>query len=65
MPVGMMFAAPLGHERRLLELAFELEAARPRARIGVRFEVRHQPLPGQAHAGHRCYSATFFDKQFE
>jgi amidase len=33
MPVGMMFGAPLGHERRLLELAFELEAANPWARI--------------------------------
>jgi amidase len=33
MPVGMMFSAPLGHERRLLELAFELEAAKPWARI--------------------------------
>jgi len=33
MPVGMMFAAPLGQERRLLELAFELEAARPPVRI--------------------------------
>lgn len=33
MPVGMMFAAPLGHERRLLELAYELEAARPWPRI--------------------------------
>lgn len=33
MPVGMMFAAPLGHERRLLELAYELEAASPWARI--------------------------------
>jgi amidase len=29
MPVGMMFGAPLGQERRLLELAYELEAARP------------------------------------
>lgn len=29
MPVGMMLAAPLGHERRLLELSYELEAARP------------------------------------
>jgi amidase len=33
MPVGMMFSAPLGHERRLLELAYELEAAKPWARI--------------------------------
>jgi amidase len=29
----MMFSAPLGHERRLLELAFELEAAKPWPRI--------------------------------
>ena len=29
MPVGMMFAAALGHERRLLELSYELEAAAP------------------------------------
>jgi amidase len=29
MPIGMMFSAPTGHERRLLELAYELEAARP------------------------------------
>lgn len=33
MPVGMMFSAPLGMERRLLELAFELEQAHPWARI--------------------------------
>jgi amidase len=33
MPVGMMFSSPLGHERRLLELAYELEAARPWPRI--------------------------------
>ncbi len=33
MPLGMMFAAPLGHERRLLELAFELEAVKPWRRI--------------------------------
>lgn len=33
MPVGMMFAAPIGHERRLLELAYELEAAQPWPRI--------------------------------
>ena len=33
MPVGMMFSGPLGHERRLLELAFEPEAAKPWARI--------------------------------
>ncbi|MDQ1321374.1 MAG: amidase [Actinomycetota bacterium] len=29
MPMGMMLAAPLGHERRLLELSYELEAAKP------------------------------------
>ncbi len=33
LPVGMMFAAPLGQEARLLELAYELEEARPWARI--------------------------------
>ena len=29
LPIGMMFNAPAGHEARLLELAYELEAARP------------------------------------
>ena len=33
LPVGMMFGAPMGQERRLLELAYELEAARPWPRI--------------------------------
>jgi amidase len=33
MPVGIHFAADLGQERTLLELAFELEAAKPFARI--------------------------------
>jgi amidase len=33
LPVGMMFTAPTGHDRRLLELAYELEEARPFARI--------------------------------
>jgi amidase len=33
MPIGMMFAAPIGHEARLLELAYELEEARPWPRI--------------------------------
>ena len=28
-PIGMQLAAPFGHERRLLELAYELEAAAP------------------------------------
>lgn len=33
LPVGMMFCAPRGAEARLLELAYELEEARPWARI--------------------------------
>ena len=33
MPVGMMLAAPMGHDRRLLELAYELESAKPWPRI--------------------------------
>jgi amidase len=33
LPVGMMFATQIGHEARLLELAYELEEARPWARI--------------------------------
>lgn len=33
LPVGMMFAAGVGDEARLLELAFELEEAQPWARI--------------------------------
>jgi amidase len=33
MPVGMMLAGPIGHERRLLELAYELEAAKPWPRL--------------------------------
>jgi amidase len=32
-PVGMMFGAPFAHERRLLELSYELEAAKPWPRI--------------------------------
>jgi amidase len=33
LPVGMMFSAAMGQETRLLELAYELEAAQPWARI--------------------------------
>ncbi len=33
LPVGTMFSAPIGHEAHLLELAYELEDARPWARI--------------------------------
>jgi amidase len=36
MPVGMMLAADIGRDARLLELAFELEEARPWARIQSR-----------------------------
>jgi amidase len=36
MPVGMMLAADVGREARLLELAFELEEARPWTRIQSR-----------------------------
>jgi amidase len=34
MPVGMMLAADIGHDARLLELAYELEQARPWRQIG-------------------------------
>jgi amidase len=33
MPVGMMLAADIGQEARLLELAYELEEVRPWRRI--------------------------------
>ena len=33
LPVGMMFSAAVGEDARLLELAYELEEARPWARI--------------------------------
>ena len=33
LPVGMMFSAPTGQERRLLELSYELEATNPWPRI--------------------------------
>lgn len=36
LPVGMMFGAPIGHDARLLELAYELEAARPWPNIPAR-----------------------------
>ena len=35
LPQGMMFGAPAGHEAALLELAYELEEARPFPRIGA------------------------------
>jgi hypothetical protein len=33
MPIGIHFSAPVGDERTLLELAFELEQAQPWRRI--------------------------------
>ncbi|HOW94553.1 MAG TPA: amidase family protein, partial [Mycolicibacterium fallax] len=33
LPIGMMFGAPLGADATLLELAYQLEAAAPFARI--------------------------------
>ena len=33
LPIGVQLAGPLGHDRRVLEVAFELEQARPFARI--------------------------------
>lgn len=35
LPVGMMFSAPIGQDARLLELAYELEAAKPWPRIAA------------------------------
>jgi amidase len=34
LPIGMMFASTVGHEARLLELAYELEEAQPWPRVG-------------------------------
>jgi len=36
LPLGLQFSAAFGHEKELLELAFELEEARPCPRIGQR-----------------------------
>ncbi|WP_024443210.1 amidase [Mycobacterium sp. UM_WGJ] len=36
LPVGMMFSAPIGRDARLLELAYELEAAKPWPTIAAR-----------------------------
>lgn len=33
LPLGLQLGAPIGHERRLLEVAYELEEARPFARL--------------------------------
>jgi amidase len=33
LPIGLMFSAALGQEARLLELAYELEDARPWGRV--------------------------------
>jgi len=33
LPIGVHFAAAQGHDRRLLEVAYELEEAQPFARI--------------------------------
>jgi amidase len=33
LPIGLMFSAAMGQEARLLELAYELEDARPWVRI--------------------------------
>jgi amidase len=46
MPMGMMLSGPMGHERRLLELAYELEAASPWPRIDT---AAHKPLSDSSH----------------
>ncbi len=43
-PIGVQFAAPLGHERQLLELALELEEAAP-------WPLTPTPTPASAPAG--------------
>ncbi|WP_445169654.1 amidase [Mycolicibacterium sp. Dal123E01] len=48
MPVGMMLGAPLGHERRLLELAYELEAASPWPTINT---AQQKPLSDKLTGG--------------
>ena len=43
LPIGVQLAAPVGHERRLLELAFELEAASPWPLTPAVASARHRP----------------------
>ena len=47
--MGVQVAAPFGHERRLLELAYELEAAPPLAGSPADTDVE----PGLARPGRR------------
>jgi amidase len=41
LPIGVQFAAPIGHDRVLLELAFELENAKPWPRFPIINEQDH------------------------
>ena len=59
MPVGMMLAAEIGQEALLLELAYELEEARPRARIqAADSRSQSEPSFSSIRLNSRCCAAV-------